>query len=117
MNELRAFFKDLAGRWHGFQLPGRGEVLRRLLPYAPLLSASGDILEVGTGTGALIPCLREGRSGARLVSVDLAVEMLRPGGHLLILHDLSREKVRAIQNSGGQCPVCISIERGFFRTE
>jgi ubiquinone/menaquinone biosynthesis C-methylase UbiE len=155
MNDLRAFFEDLAGRWDGFQPPDREEVLRRLLaPFAPLLSASGTILEVGTGTGALIPCLREGAPGARLVSVDLAGEMLRrarqrcpdaavvqadvhrppfaalgfdlvichnsfphfadkpaalnalarllrPGGHLLILHDLSREKVNAIHSSGG----------------
>ena len=155
MNELRGFFEDLAGRWDGLQAPDRGEVLRRLLvPFAPLLGASGAILEVGTGTGALIPCLREWAPGARLVSIDLAGEMLRrarsrypdaaavqadahrppfaalgfdlvvchnsfphfadkpaalnalarllpPGGHLLILHDVSREKVNAIHSSGG----------------
>jgi SAM-dependent methyltransferase len=112
------------------------------------------VLELGTGTGALIPCLQEWAPGARLVSVDLAGEMLRrarqrcpdvalvqadahrppfaaswfdlvvchncfphladkpaalqalvrllrPGGHLLILHDLSRERVNAIHSSGG----------------
>jgi SAM-dependent methyltransferase len=155
MNDLRAFFEDLAGRWDGFQPLDRGQVLRRLLaPFAPLLGTSGAILEVGTGTGALIPCLRECAPGARLVSVDLASEMLhrarlrctdaavvqadahrppfgalgfdlvichnsfphfadkpaalnalarllRPGGHLLILHDLSREKVNAIHRGGG----------------
>jgi ubiquinone/menaquinone biosynthesis C-methylase UbiE len=78
MNDLRAFFEDLAGRWDGFQPVNRGEVLRRLLvPFAPLLGASGAILEVGTGTGALIPCLRECAPSAQLVSVDLAGEMLR----------------------------------------
>jgi len=155
MNDLRTYFEELAGRWDGFQPPDREEVLRRLLaPFAPLLSASGAILEVGTGTGALIPRLRECAPGAWLVSVDLAGEMLRrarlrcpdaaivqadthrppfaapgfdlvichnsfphfadkpaalnalarllrPGGHLLILHDLSREKVNAIHSSGG----------------
>jgi demethylmenaquinone methyltransferase/2-methoxy-6-polyprenyl-1,4-benzoquinol methylase len=155
MNDLRAFFEDLAGRWDSFQPPDREEVLRRLLaPFALLLGASGAILEVGTGTGALIPCLRERAPSAWLVSIDLAGEMLyrarqrcpdsaivqadahhppfvapgfdlvvchnsfphfadkptaltvlayllRPGGHLLILHDLSREKVNAIHSSGG----------------
>jgi demethylmenaquinone methyltransferase/2-methoxy-6-polyprenyl-1,4-benzoquinol methylase len=155
MGDLRAHFEDLAVRWDSLQPPDRGEVLRRLLaPFAPLLGASRSILEVGTGTGALIPCLRERAPGAHVVSVDLAGEMLRrarqrcpaaavvqadahrppfataafdlvvchnsfphfadkpaalsglaralqPGGHLLILHDLSREKVNAIHSGGG----------------
>jgi ubiquinone/menaquinone biosynthesis C-methylase UbiE len=153
--DLRAYFEDLAGRWDSLQPPNRDEVLRRLLkPFAPLLARSEAILEVGTGTGALIACLREHAPGARVVSIDLAGEMLRrarqrcpdaaavqadvhcppfatpcfdlvichnsfphfadkpaalrslahllrPGGHLFILHDLSREKVNAIHSSGG----------------
>jgi demethylmenaquinone methyltransferase/2-methoxy-6-polyprenyl-1,4-benzoquinol methylase len=155
MNDLRTYFEDLAWRWDSFQPPDREEVLRGLLvPFARLLAASGAILEVGTGTGALIGCLRERAPDARLVSIDLAGEMLRrarqrcpdaavvqadahrppfaapafdlvvchnsfphfadkpaalwslarllrPGGYLLILHDLSREKVNAIHSSGG----------------
>ncbi len=155
MNELRAFFEDLAGRWDGFQPPDRPAVLHRLLaPFAPLLSDARAVLEVGTGTGMLIPGLRERAPAARLVSIDLAGAMLRrarqrcpdaalvqadahhppfvasafdvivchnsfphfadkpaalrslaralqPGGHLLILHDRSREEVNAIHSSGG----------------
>jgi demethylmenaquinone methyltransferase/2-methoxy-6-polyprenyl-1,4-benzoquinol methylase len=155
MSELRAHFEDLAGRWDRLQPPDRRERLRRLLvPFAHLLGASRSILEVGTGTGALIPCLGERAPGARVVSIDLAGEMLRrarqrcptavvlqadahrppfatagfdlvvchnsfphfadksavlstlaralqPGGHLLILHDLSRERVNAIHSSSG----------------
>ncbi|MEJ2209605.1 MAG: methyltransferase domain-containing protein [Anaerolineae bacterium] len=155
MNELRAHFEDLAARWDGLQPPDREERLRRMLaPFAPTLGASESILELGTGTGALIPCLRERAPGARLASVDLAGEMLRrarqrcpdavvvqadahrlpfatpcfdlvvchncyphladrpaalrglaralrPGGSLLILHDLSRARVNAIHSSGG----------------
>jgi demethylmenaquinone methyltransferase/2-methoxy-6-polyprenyl-1,4-benzoquinol methylase len=155
MSDLRAHFEDLAARWDSFQPPDRGEVLRRLLaPFAPLLGACESILEVGTGTGALVPCLREQAPAARLVSIDLAGEMLRrvrqrcpdaavvqadahrlpfivpgfdlvvchnsfphfadkpaalsslaralrPGGNLLILHDLSRERVNAIHGGGG----------------
>lgn len=156
MNDLRAYFEDLAVRWDGLQPPDREEKLRHLLaPFAPLLGASRAILEVGTGTGALIPCLREQAPGAHLVSIDLAGEMLRrarqrcpeaglvladahhlpfaapwfdlvvchnsfphfadkpaallalgdalrPGGSLLILHNLSRARVNAIHSSGGE---------------
>jgi ubiquinone/menaquinone biosynthesis C-methylase UbiE len=155
MNDLRLYFEDLAARWDSLQPPNRPEMLHRLLaPYAPLLAVSRAILEVGTGTGALIPCLQEGARGAHIVSIDLAGEMLRrarlrcpeadvvladvhhlpfaapwfdlvvchnsfphfadkpaallglarvlrPGGHLLILHNVSRARVNAIHSSGG----------------
>jgi demethylmenaquinone methyltransferase/2-methoxy-6-polyprenyl-1,4-benzoquinol methylase len=154
VSELRNHFEILAERWDGMQAPDRGERLRRMLaPVVPLCHASGSILEVGTGTGALIPCLQESAPSARVVSIDLAAEMLRrarrrcpgaavvqadahrppfaaprfdlvichnsfphfadkpaalvnlasvvrPGGHLLILHDLSRERVNAIHGGG-----------------
>ena len=150
MDELRAFFESLASEWDAQQPPDRVTVLNRLLaPFAPILENAKAILEVGTGMGALIPCLRDWTATANLVSIDLAGEMLRrarqrcpevivaqadihhlpfmmpgfdlvichnsfphfadkpvallnlwhtlqPGGHLLILHDLSREQVNAI---------------------
>ncbi len=77
MDRLRAFFEDLAGRWDEQQPAGRHEVLRRLLThFEDVLGAAQAILEIGTGTGALIPCLRERAPGARLVSMDLAHAML-----------------------------------------
>jgi SAM-dependent methyltransferase len=156
MDDLRAYFEDLARDWDSLQPTDRGIVLERLLArFASILSASSDILEVGTGTGALIPCLRATSPDARLVSIDLAGEMLRrarercpdatvvqsdvhlapfasqqfdlavchnsfphfadkpgsllsiarvlrPGGYLLILHDLGRERVNAIHSNGGR---------------
>jgi ubiquinone/menaquinone biosynthesis C-methylase UbiE len=155
MNDLRAYFEHLARHWDSLQPANREMVLDRLLArFASILGASRDILEVGTGTGALIPCLRATSPDARLVSIDLAGRMLRrarqrcpdarvvqadvhlapfasqqfdlvvchnsfphladkpaalvsiarvlrPGGHLLILHDLGREQVNAIHSSGG----------------
>ncbi len=78
MNDLRAFFEDLAERWDAQQPPDRQEVLRLLLaPFAAKLGTARAILEVGSGTGALIPCLRERAPAARLVSIDLAHAMLR----------------------------------------
>jgi len=77
-SELRAFFEDLAQRWDAQQSPDRHEVLRRLLsPFSAELGAAQAILEVGTGTGALIPCLRERAPAAWLVSIDLAHAMLK----------------------------------------
>jgi ubiquinone/menaquinone biosynthesis C-methylase UbiE len=155
VSDLRAYFENLAWRWDDLQSSNREAVLNRLLAqFAPLLGASTNILEVGTGTGALIPCLRAASPKATLVSIDLAGRMLRrarqrcpdamvvqadvhlapfvpqqfdlvichnsfphfadkpaallsiarvlrSGGHLLILHDLSREAVNAIHSSGG----------------
>jgi ubiquinone/menaquinone biosynthesis C-methylase UbiE len=78
LNDLRAFFEDLAERWDAQQPRDRQEVLRRLLsPFTAELGAARAILEVGSGTGALIPCLRERAPAARLVSIDLAHAMLR----------------------------------------
>jgi len=80
LNDLRAFFEDLAERWDAQQPPDRQDVLRRLLgPFAADLAAARAILEVGSGTGALIPCLCERAPAARLVSIDLAHVMLQHG--------------------------------------
>jgi ubiquinone/menaquinone biosynthesis C-methylase UbiE len=161
MNDLRAFFESLADSWDARQPPDRVEILRRLLtPFEAILREARTILEIGTGTGALIPRLREKAPTARLVSVDLAHAMLdraqqrcpdarlvqadshalpfpsafagagpfdllvchnsfphfadslaalgemsrvlQRGGHLLIMHDLSRERVNAIHRSSGK---------------
>ncbi|MBC7228265.1 MAG: methyltransferase domain-containing protein [Thermoflexales bacterium] len=151
----RAFFERLAEEWDAQQPPDREERLRHLLaPHRESLQGARSVLEVGTGTGALIPLLREAAPAARVVSVDLAHGMLRrarvrcpdtwlvqadvhalpfpagafdravchnafphfrdpgaalaelartlrPGGILLILHDLSREEVNAIHRGAG----------------
>ncbi len=156
MTNLRAFFEDLALRWDDQQPPDRALVLHKLLsPFAPMLKNSRSILEVGTGTGALIPRIQERAPFASLISIDLAAEMLlharkrftdsdlvqadahyppfhassfdlvichnsfphfadksaalaslahilQSGGHLLILHDLSRQEVNAIHSNGGE---------------
>lgn len=150
MLELRHFFEALSTEWDAHQPEGRDQLLQDLLaPYDPFFGACRSILEVGTGTGALISILRERYPQASLVSLDLAHQMLvraacrRPGaalvqadihhlpllpgrfdglichnafphfwqmdvalaemkralspsGHLLILHDISREHVNAV---------------------
>lgn len=156
MSSLRAYFDQRAPTWDANQPPDRDERLRALLaPFAGDLAAARAILEIGTGTGALIPALAERAPAARLVSVDLAHAMLlhararqpaarlveadvhrlpfaagrafdlvichnsfphfadrqaalaelrrvlRPGGGLLILHNLGRERVNAIHSAAG----------------
>lgn len=77
MNDLRAFFEDLAGRWDEQQPTDREDVLLDLLaPFAATLGAARAVLEVGTGTGALIPCLERYAPAASTVSIDLAHAML-----------------------------------------
>jgi len=153
MDDLRAFFETLALEWDSFQPPDRHEILNRLLsPFDDLLQRADSILEVGTGTGALIPLLAAHSPVSNLVSIDLATEMLarahqrapqthltqadahalpfdtasfsaivchnsfphfsqkatvlhefrrvlRLGGWLLILHDLSRQRVNEVHQN------------------
>ena len=90
MSSLRAYFDQRAPTWDSAQPPDRDERLWALLaPFARELAAARAILEIGTGTGALIPLLAERAPAARLTSVDLAHAMLlhararRPGAWLV----------------------------------
>lgn len=77
MNPLRQFFENLAYEWDASQPPDRDLILKRLL--APLdhdIRQCDSVLEVGTGTGALIPILRQHHPTNGLVSIDLAQHML-----------------------------------------
>ncbi|MBM3129853.1 MAG: ATP-binding cassette domain-containing protein [Chloroflexi bacterium] len=77
MNAQREFFESLATGWDALQPPERGEKLRGVLaPFAPLLREARRVLEIGTGTGALLPIAREYAPHARFVSLDLAQAML-----------------------------------------
>ena len=78
LDRRRAFFESLAEVWDAQQPPDRGEALDCMLaPYAAELKLAKTILEVGTGTGALIPLLHARAASARLVSIDLAGAMLQ----------------------------------------
>ncbi|MGQ9467229.1 MAG: class I SAM-dependent methyltransferase [Anaerolineae bacterium] len=78
MDALREFFDRLADEWDAQQSPEREENLRRLLaPFHVLLRSAQTVLEIGTGTGALIPLIREAAPAARVISVDLSYRMLQ----------------------------------------
>ncbi len=77
MDSLRLFFENLALEWDSSQPPNREQVLSNLVaPFDSPLCTCSTILEVGTGTGALIPILKKRYPASHLVSVDLAHRML-----------------------------------------
>lgn len=77
MNAHREFFEALALEWDARQPPERAARLRALLaPFDSLLGDARAILEVGAGTGALTPLLRERAPEAHIVAIDWARAML-----------------------------------------
>lgn len=73
-----AYFERLAATWDASQPPGRPARLRTLwMGLAPWWRGAQAVLDVGAGSGALLPLLHEALPGARLVAVDLAAAMLR----------------------------------------
>jgi len=150
MNPLRIFFESLAEEWDSSQPKHRNKIIIAiLLPFDVPLSNARTILDVGCGTGALIPILQLRYPRAKVISIDFAHQMclrasqrtsagcviqcdvhalpfhntcfdavichnsfphflekkqalrnmgrvLNPLGALLILHDLSRDRVNEI---------------------
>ncbi len=150
MDLLRLFFENLAQDWDAMQSADRDLLLNQLLaPFDAMIGAGEAILDVGTGTGAIIPVIKARYPHCPLYSIDLATQMLRrarlrdaqahliqadvhalpfmagcfasvichnsfphfgqkpaallllkqvlkPGGCLFILHDMSREKVNDV---------------------
>jgi len=148
-NNTRFYFEQIAHKWDeptADRLLDLQRLFQRMDRFLPL---SGTLLEVGTGTGALITLLHQFRPNASLVSLDLAFNMLhrarqrearaclvqgdvldlpfstsdfgsvichnsfphfsdhpaalqelqrvvRSGGHVIVAHDIGRERVNSI---------------------
>jgi len=81
MEDFRQFFEDLSVEWDAHQPAGRDQLLHDLLaPYDPFFSQCRTLLEVGTGTGALIPILHQRYPDTKVVSLDIAHKMLTKAG-------------------------------------
>jgi demethylmenaquinone methyltransferase/2-methoxy-6-polyprenyl-1,4-benzoquinol methylase len=81
-NVIRDYFEVRAPTWDSMMPATLDEALRQLLiPFAHELGTARSILEIGSGTGALIPHLRQCAPVARLVSIDLAYAMLKNARH------------------------------------
>jgi ubiquinone/menaquinone biosynthesis C-methylase UbiE len=76
-DRLRNFFDMLAPKWNEIVFPAHAEQLAALIRHLEI--GSGDtILDVGTGTGVLLPMLvPPNTTGRHVAAVDIAFEMLR----------------------------------------
>ena len=72
--DIRAFFNEKAPFWDAMQEVPEGK-LRALLSELPI-ARGGVILDVGSGTGALVPFLRELFAPSLIVELDIAEAML-----------------------------------------
>lgn len=77
MDAWRLFFEHLAAEWDSRQPADREEKLDQLVTsFDGLIKAASTILEVGTGTGGLLPILRKHNPAAKIIQVDFASAML-----------------------------------------
>jgi ubiquinone/menaquinone biosynthesis C-methylase UbiE len=75
---IRDYFEQRAAGWDAMMPPDFVERLRAFAaPLAEHIRTDGALLEIGTGTGAFLPALREIAPRARIVSLDLARAMLQ----------------------------------------
>jgi len=74
---IQAFFDDLAGRWDSIVNQQHAPKLCAIVERLGIPKVA-RILDVGTGTGVLLPFLApQAISGRRVTAVDLSFEMLR----------------------------------------
>lgn len=74
---IRTFFEGRAPTWNDHMPPDLDDDLRAMLaPFLADVETAESVLEIGTGTGALIPHLLAAIPAGRLLSVDLAHGMV-----------------------------------------
>lgn len=76
LNNTRHYFEQIAHTWDEPSTERISGLQRLLQSMDHFLPTSGLILEVGTGTGALIPLCYQFRPDIHLISIDLAFNML-----------------------------------------
>lgn len=77
LDTTRLFFEHLAAEWDARQPADRQEKLEQLMAgFDALIKNAARILEVGTGTGGLLPVLKKHSPGADIIQVDFAHAML-----------------------------------------
>lgn len=77
MDNTRSYFEQMATEWDEPSAERTLGLEQLSLRLDRILPTSGTLLEVGTGTGILIPFLFQRRPQIQLVSLDLAFNMLQ----------------------------------------
>jgi len=105
LDATRTYFEQIAARWEE-PSPERLLNLERLAKQlSGVLPASGRWLEVGTGTGIFIPYLFRHHADMRLVSLDLAFNMLQRASQRKTSAMLNQADVRNLPYPDG----CFSL--------
>jgi ubiquinone/menaquinone biosynthesis C-methylase UbiE len=77
LEPLREFFESLAITWDSHQPENRTSLINEMLCVVENFTTEPDsILDIGTGTGAIIPLLKKRYPKSSIISIDLATEML-----------------------------------------
>lgn len=72
----KEFFNKMAYNWDN-RVNHKPEIIKPVIENLPsLINLQGTILDVGTGTGVMIPYLRERYPGAEIVALDFAEKMV-----------------------------------------
>jgi len=91
-NPRREFFEDLAPRWDSMHGPEREAKLRVLIErFRKVWADARSILDLGTGTGALLPVIERAFPLVSLRAVDLA--------HAMLIRAHSRNGVAGLANA------------------
>ena len=81
IKSLRAYFDHLALEWDALQPPERVDKLFHLLsPYTNLLRNARRVLDIGSGTGAMLEVLCQRLGLPNVIGVDLSLVMLGKAG-------------------------------------
>ena len=77
LTRTRAFFDERAANWDTLISAGHGQRLRKIVETLPIQS-NAAVLDVGTGTGVLLPILADMLDAAgRVVAVDVSFRMMQ----------------------------------------
>lgn len=98
---IQDFFDRLAGNWDATVCPQHGPRLAALTQTLPI-PAQARILDVGSGTGVMLPLLAPvNGSGRMVVAIDLAWEMMRMAA---LRNDCASKAVACAQADAMQLP-------------
>lgn len=108
MQQHQQFFEALAPRWDTMQTPERERKLWQLMSRFRLLwQNTTAVLDIGSGTGRLLPLLNYFAPQARLVGLDLAAAMLHRARLRPVLAQLAQADAQRLPLVSGRFDVVV----------